>query len=350
VLYETEFALGMYEPATGCYLGADLYNAEGGMKLFEGRAEKKHAVYTVEMHMGGGFPETWMLSCIAAQGTPLVYLHGHDGVFSLYAAKEAADWLGAYNIPLFVAYRPFAAIKNEAEAAAYRHQYRTVRALFKEYAPKAAFVWLADVDGGAHYPGHDAVDWVGTRFFMTWNGENYASVDDAAIKEFYLRHQSHKPVMLAGVGVSHFSEADYTYRIAEAAGALRQLYDTVRYAFPRIKLISYADAAIYGENFSVTGDTALLDAYKNSAGHPYFLSAMTDGKGVNQWLRSERDGFVLERQVYVSACTAGLPAADENETVSINGVPYIDVEKLSGRFSVVNHERRTINVYGSVEP
>jgi hypothetical protein len=342
VLYETTgLSLAMYEPAAGCYLGAI---PDGGMKDFENRTGKKHAVYAAAWHLDGEYPGTWMLQCIAAQATPLIFIHSGKMGFSTWAVRQAAQKLGEYNIPLFVAFEPF---NRENSAAAYTLHYRYARAVFMEYAPLAAFVWLtdADADSGAYYPGHDAVDWVGLRVMAEWEQDGFFPDIKGALETFYRRYHWDKPVMLAPAGICHFSERDYVYRIPEAADELRSLYEDIRYHFPRVKMVAYMDKQTNGGDFSVSNERALLDVYRQSVSDRYFLSAVERESRTRGWRRSDWEGYVIDGRVYIHEKTADLFLYAAAEKLTVNGMLYVDADRLTERFIITDHERGVIFIY-----
>jgi hypothetical protein len=375
VLYETtELTMGMYEPPVGCYLGAWLdgaYRDTGGMRIFEQRTETKQAVYTKVMHLEDPYPEVWLLQCIAAQAVPLMLLNQgssepmlfhqpfHMGSldfmpvsprgFSLLSIKRAAEWLGSYNMPMLVAFEPFSVLSDNTD---YVYQFRLARAIFMEYAPKAAFVWLTDADATwAHYPGHDVVDWVGVRVLSSWDGNGYDRDILQATEAFYQHFHRDKPILLVA-GVSHFSHRDYTYRIQEAGETLEGLFADLRRRFPRIKMLVYTDMAQKNDDFSITKDNALSQIYKQAAAHHHFHSALLSNvsRPVNRsWLRANMDGYIIDGQVYLHTSTVGLPSVKPSDTLMINGAPHAWAEQLNGYYTVVDHTQRIIYVYAIVE-
>jgi hypothetical protein len=373
VLHETtDKPLGMYEPSVGCYLGALLDDNAGGagIRAFEERVGAKHAVFAAEMYTQDDFAtmESWMLYCIAAQGTPLIYLHqgastparpplspapmGSAGFFpvSLLDLKRAAEWLGAYNIPVFVAFEPYNTTKNDAD---YIRQFKLARTIFMEYAPKAAFVWLVDADARqTHYPGHDAADWVGIRVLASLQGEAHSPDILDAVDAFYHRFHTDKPILLTG-GVSHFSHTDYTYRIPQAAQSLKRLCAGIRYRYPRIKMLIYTDTDIKKDDYSITKDNALIQVYQNSVSNNHFLASLaneTNHTKMPMWQRSEWAGYYINGTVYLNAKTAGLPALKQADTFWVDSVAHTKAEKLEQHFTVVDHEQRVIYVYSKINP
>jgi hypothetical protein len=348
VLYETDdIKWAKHEPAVGCYIGAVTLDTENSKKTFERRVEKKHAVYTIEMSLEDEYPATKIWQCIAAQGTPLILLRLGENPLLTPETIRFAKWLGSFNIPVFVAFEPFARITRESDIELYITRFRIARAVFMEYAPSAAFVWLTDPGYDRHYPGDAAVDWVGLRVMAEWGGDGYAPDIPGMLDDFYLKYHLDKPIMLAPVGISHFAAHDFTYRVPEAAEALTALYVSIRDKYPRVKAVVYADIKTGDEDFSVSREEGMLEAYKKVANDRHFLSRIIESNqtaAVTGWRRSEYSGYVYEGRPYIHAMSTGVSVPlTENKT--INGMTYVSAEKLERHFAVADHERRVIFLY-----
>jgi hypothetical protein len=307
VLYETpDLTRALYEPSAGCYTGVLTSPDED---LREYNEFFTHEVYVTDYDADGdgGVPAEFILSCIAAQVTPMFIIRASEEGGLINQMYEAANWLGAYNIAMFVALLP---VEPDMTLAAeeYRVYYREARSLFNRLAPMAAAVWLADDEvenADEYYPGDDAVDWVG---FTCHSGfENGALTGDIIEKldGFYMTYQEEKPVMLCPCGVGYFSDVDYKYYIDEAAAELRRIYSTVRDTYPRVKLMAITDVNLIGSgghfNYSFSQNEELSGAYIEAIDDSYFNVTLNvnGGDDLYGWLRGNEAAYFLDERPYI---------------------------------------------------
>ncbi|MDR1706332.1 MAG: hypothetical protein LBS19_16875, partial [Clostridiales bacterium] len=299
------------EPAAGCY-SAVRPPDEANLREYDSR--NNHTVYLADYELGGEVPEEFILSCIAAQATPMIILRPpSDKKITVLQLYSFAKWLGRYNLPMFVAIfpvEPDLTLSADMYAVYYKHAHTNLN----KYAPLAAAVWLADANkdnSEAYYPGHDKVDWVG---FTCQSG--FAKKEPGItekLEAFYMKYQHDKPVILGPFGVSHFSDTDFTYYTAEAADELRRIYAAVRDGFPRVKMIAYADVNLIPsgghDDFSFSQDDELRQAYADAAGDAYFsinLDTRSDGSDKYGWLRGGEAGYFIDGQAYIGAKTKSI--------------------------------------------
>jgi hypothetical protein len=327
VLYETpDLKRALYEPSAGCYTGA-LLSPE--VNLREYNRDFAHEVYVADYDADGEEPAEFMLSCVAAQATPMLIIRPPEEGGLISQMYEAADWLGGYNLPVFVALMPVEPdIKFTADE--YRVYYREARSLFERLAPMAAVVWLADFETEnlhEYYPGDDAVDWVGLTCRSGY--ENGAPTGDIIreLDEFYMRYQEEKPVMLCPFGIGYFSDLDYKYYIDEAADELRRVYQTVRDKYPRVKLMAVTDVNLIGSgghfNYSFSQNDLLADAYVEAVDDEYFNVALNERgeDSLHGWLRGGETAYFLD------------------------GRPFIGAKDASARSFRADHDKRILYVY-----
>jgi hypothetical protein len=328
VLYETPgLERALYEPTSGCYTGALL---SPDVNLREYNRDFTHEVYVADFDIDGEAPAEFMLSCIAAQATPMLIIRPSEEDALINQMYKAANWLGEYNLPVFVALYP---VEPDMifTADEYRVYYREARSLFERFAPMAAVVWLADADAESadeYYPGGDAADWVG---FTCHSGfENGALTGDIIEKldGFYMTYQEEKPVMLCPFGIGHFSDVDYRYYINEAADELRRVYQTVRDTYPRVKMMAVTDVNLIGSgghiNYSFSLNGELANAYNEAVADEYFNVALNERAedNLHGWLRGGEAAYFRD------------------------GKPYIGNEDASAQNFRADHDKRIIYIYG----
>jgi hypothetical protein len=307
VLYETQdLTRALYEPSVGCYTGV-LPSPDENLREYN--EYFAHEVYVADYDADGDEPAEFMLSCIAAQVTPMLVIRPSEEGGLINQMYEAANWLGAYNIAMFVALLP---VEPDMTLTAdeYRVYFREAHSLFNRLAPMAAVVWLADGEvenADEYYPGDNAVDWVGLTCHSGF--ENGALTDDIIEKldGFYMTYQEEKPVMLCPFGVSHFSDTDYRYYIEEAAAELRRIYGAVRDAYPRVKLMAVTDVNLIGSgghyNYSFSQNEELTDAYLEALDDSYFGVKLNvnGGEDLYGWLRGDETAYFFDDRPYIGA-------------------------------------------------
>jgi len=286
LLRQADYKPARFEPAEGCYLGAAVLSdrAIGGrMDTFERVTGVKHAVYANEMILGGEYPVSWVLECIAAGKTPCLTVNRPNAYapFDAELLEQTARDIGVYNVPMFVRLMPWAAAERYASGE-YIAFFAEAKEVFAAFAPNAVLVWsVADGDveaSAAFYPGDANVEWVD----IVLRGEDAA----ARLADFAAVYQRRKPIMLT-TAVSHFSTAQNAYDTEAAAARLAALYEEVAYRYPRVKALVYENvnevddenAAGVRHDYSLTTEDMLVKAYAKAAGDSYFLAAFAAEAG-----------------------------------------------------------------------
>ena len=358
VLYTADdIAWAPYEPAEGAYLGAWL-GPTTGKPDFEGIIEKKHAVFVLEMTIGDEFPATWILQSIASQAAPLIILRlPGDPVddFPLVELATFAYELGNFNLPAFIVFNP-ATPGSGMTPEDYVLLFRYTRIIFRTYAPMAAFVWHGYDNLATHespfYPGHDAVDWVSLELLAPQGPEGFIYDIPTQLTPFYLSFQRYKPIIILPVGVSHFSRRDYVYRVPEAAAEITRIYETLRNAFPRVRLIVYRDhgsTTPQGDDFSLIREKGTILAYRYAITDGHFISRLEPGSTEGPILmRSQLHGYYYDGQIFIDREILAarrhrpIPAA----TTEINGRIYVNIDNIRGLEVEVDHAVRVIILTG----
>ena len=421
VLYRGQAASrGMYEPSQGVYLGAWLHPSTG-FRTFESEAGR-HAAYVFEMHLEDDIPVNWLLNVIAAQATPVLIIHPPRAAFD-YAEDtlhsdliiQLAYRLGAFNLPMFVAFYPLPYATQGAvvsgggmiaettdtvalDATEYTLMFRYARAVFMQYAPLAAFVWVAPglhaTPQNAFYPGHAAVDWVGVSLLARRDeiemhttdrhtagqpGESFGQtimlenetlnetisepngfVSDivADFEPFYMAFHEYKPIMLLPLGISHFSRIDYTYHITPAAHELSRVYHALANGFPRLGMIVYNDRIGVPDNFSITVEESLTQAYAEATRNTlatalptpshvnHFMTSIEKNAPVSlTWVRSAFHGYRWQDRIFINPNTlsqeigVSLPRGSLTE---INAQGFLDISRIDSINAGVDLERGVV--------
>jgi len=328
---------GIYEPTEGIYLGAWLaphYN----LRDFSEDAGRSHAVFVHEMDLDGEIPINWVLQCIASLAMPLLVVHppvaqDYDIPIGNYIAY-LAQRVGAFNLPMFVAFYPPG---HGMGAPEYAVLFRQARALFLQHAPQVAFVWVAPSVESTHrnpfFPGSDAVDWIAVSLFAGRNAYGFSTDVIEAFEPFYRNFESLHPIMILPLGVSHFSRYDHAYHIPEAAAEILRIYRELA-SFPRVGLVAYGDifgiAQTIGDDFSITLEDGLMQAYRDAVANEHFIATPTTTQGNAGWVRSEFIGYYYDGRIYIDVRTlAERDITVPRVTVEIEEETFVDAQLLT---------------------
>jgi hypothetical protein len=356
------------EPEVDAYLGAYIKSdkaLDGCVRTFEGQTGVTHAVYAHNMAAGGEFPFRWVLELTAAMKTPLITVNpqNRDIPFDMALITLTAKDAGRFNIPMFINLYPVARGLgyNPAE---YVRFFRNARAVFNEHAPNAAIIWSVNGDDvfttEAFYPGAEYADWVGIGALANISDRRHNDVM-RLINHFYFQHQHNHPVIVTGLGVSHYTTATFSFHTRQAAEEMERIYASIALNFPRIKAVVYAnydgnDVGNGGNpnNYRITGERLLIDTYKRITTDNRFTAAVDEkGEGsrdvtVKSPFRViERNGAFFIPRLGVADMFFRNPKRLEGAEVFINDGVYYPLRLLEvyENFKItIDDERRIITI------
>jgi len=303
--------LKLYEPRNGCYTGAYiLSNPDVNFDIasFENITQTNHGIYLRNMKLGSVFPIEWVLECTSQMKTPFVILQppSKDFPYQEYLLEDTAKGFGEYFIPIFVQFYPNPQqYKNPEE---YKEFFKKARNIFEQYAPNVAFVWSVNAknnkDSLLYYPGDEVVDWVGIDAYdLIYDGDikNKKNIFED-IDFIYFLFQGKKPIMISQLGISHYTKKDHGYYIDEAAGKIKTFYKSIKNNYPMVKAINYMDFnnietapdGVGYDNFKITDQNILIEAYKEALKDAYF----TDTVDIQSFGMDEKAWFVSYYPLY----------------------------------------------------
>lgn len=346
--------LSLYEPKEGCYLGAYILSNSDinfDIETFEKITEISHAIYLRNMRLGAIFPIEWVLECTSRMKTPCIILQppSKDFPYQDYLLEETAKEFGYYFIPMFVQFYPNPHQYDNPKE--YKDFFLKARKTFKEYAPNVAFIWSVNLenckDSLTYYPGDEAVDWIGIDVYDSIyirNEKNDRNVFED-IDYIYYTFQGKKPMMISQLGISHYSNKDHGYYIDEAAQKITTLYNTIRTHYPQIKGINYMDFdnievapdGMGQDNFKITGESQLTEAYKKALKDHYFIDSLdiqTTSAVEKQWIVSYYPIYKQNEKIYISEKVIKYEwndmgfEIDEEKPIWVNQNTYYSLENL----------------------
>ena len=333
--YAENAGRGIFEPEEGIYLGAWL-TPDYQKRDFAARAGQGHAVFVHEIDLCDDIPATWLLQCIATRATPFFVVNP-----PLDAEAPVGDMLtvlaqrlGAFNLPMFIAFYPPGHGLTPDE---YSVIFRYARAVFLRYAPQAAFVWIApnvmSTIRNPFFPGSDAVDWVAVALFAERDDNGQVVDVFETFAPFYHMFEAHHPIMILPLGVSHFSHHAHSYHISCAAAEIERVYQTLQ-GFPRVGLAVYGD--VFGfvrsvrDDFAISVETELILAYSKAIANEYFIPTLQTEASTGRWVRSPYMGYYWEGDIFVDVQTfeeMSLPLP-QGVAVEINGRSFANIKNI----------------------
>ncbi len=307
----------LFEPAVGCYLGAFI-DFDGSLKKiikdqngtkhqdsgpFEQIVGKPHSMYFFYMGYGRRVPMDWLRKQAAMNKFVHIAMEPNEGVELVKDdayLNQLADDMAKSGAKIFLR---FASEMNGAwsiysrNPAEYRRAYRLVYQVMHRRAPNVALVWCPYCTPIANiadfYPGDDATDWVGINMYnVTYHNNNIKSPGENEhpcdlLSYVYDHYAARKPMMICEYASTHSSAVEGIARPDFAFRKILTLYNALPRLYPRVKSINYFDSnnlqfvteRAYND-YSVTDDTSVNDAYRSSISTPYYLSAPLPDKAI----------------------------------------------------------------------
>lgn len=294
----------LYEPPAGLYFGAFVEqdrnvggNNQGHFNTLTGT---QHAIFFTYHHYGRPFPHNW--ARIAKEAGAAIHLalepqSGLQMVKDDNYLRQFARQAYAAQVPVFLR---FASEMNgnwvrwHGNPQLYIEKWRVVARVMREEAPNVAMVWTPNsvpvVNIQDYYPGDDYVDWVGVNLYSVayFDGDrnrpayNVNPLD--LIRPIYDMYADRKPIQVSEFGATHFTTATNEDTTDFAITKMLQLYHGVSMLMPRVKNINWFSMNTITEahnprrrlnNFSITENTRLKQAYQEMLKYPYFLNSVS---------------------------------------------------------------------------
>ena len=336
--------LGLYtgaklEPIYGCYLGAFVRHdtrlfGNGRQTLPEealAKLTKKGLASSFDYcNYGKPFPTGWAKALLAKGITPHIAWEpnsGLDAVRDDYYLRKFATDAAACGGPIFLR---FAGEMNgdwtryHDAPALYRRKFQLVHDVMEAHASNVAMIWcvnyIPEHNIDDYYPGDAYVDWVGVNFYSVMFHDNDpskpATFENPAncLKYVYRQYASRKPIAICEYGASHMAALDKIDKPNFAIEKINQLFAALPRLYPRVKLIDIFDCdnlrhaypSRQLNNYSVTDNQKVLEAFSDAVDSDYFLSQVYTVKPLQKdclptHVRALSDGAALSGKVFLSA-------------------------------------------------
>jgi len=298
--------LALYEPPAGLYFGAyveqDRNIGRNNQAHFNTLSGRTHAVFFNYHPYGMPFPHNWARIAREAGAAIHIALEPERGLSFVQDneyLRQFARQAYAAQVPVFLR---FASEMNgnwvawHGNPRLYIEKWRLVTRVMREEAPNVAMVWTPNSvpihNINDYYPGDDYVDWVGVNLYSVayFDGDRnrpaYHVNPLDLIRPIYDMYADRKPIQMSEFGATHFTAATNQDVTDFALTKMRQLYHGVNMLMPRVKNINWfsmntiakaQDPSRRLNNFSLTENTRLMNAYRDMLGYPYFLERVANG-------------------------------------------------------------------------
>ncbi|OON90987.1 MAG: hypothetical protein ATN32_02845 [Candidatus Epulonipiscium fishelsonii] len=351
IYISSEISLEAYEPIEGIYLGAfaeknkDLNNS---IINFEKAIDQEQAFRVFQYTEAQSINAQDILLCIANKQVPYVkYLLNENSSPKVY---EFINDVGAvYSTPLFIELYPVT--ENIVNPTNYKQQYQEAYNLIKNYLPNATIVWSMDYtriqDWVAYYPGNSMVDWVGLNVYVPRYKDEVLFDEDIPkiIDMWYKTFQEKKPMIISSLAISHFSNVDYTYIIADAKNQLKYFYQDVPQKYPRIKGILYIDINMQDlggtDDYRISIQSELAEYINQLTESPLFLHEIKSEVDLSakQYITYTLPILIYNDKHYLSQVYA--TQIFENKTLSqistfkdLEGMTYYPLEEIQNHIDL----------------
>ena len=290
---------GPYEPSAGCYVGAYIeldHNVASDIGSFEQVIGKKHATYFKYVGYGQPFPYKWVKELHAQGAVPHIAWEPNEGLGPVKDDDYLHGWAQAAaraGHPIFLRYASemngnWMAYSGDADL--YIAKWRLVYKIMHEEAPNVIMVWCPYATPRAtipmYYPGDDYVDWVGVNLYSVL----HASGDPAQppsddprdlLKYVYDMFAARKPIAVCEYAATHYCVATKTECVDFALANMTKMYQSLLTQFPRVRMINWFSvdtqrANLADNNYSVTDNPRVLEAYQKLIADDHFLSKVPD--------------------------------------------------------------------------
>lgn len=369
-----------YEPRQGAYLGAyvDLdpkidqtYKDQTGITrrlpdIFERLTGRQHASYFFYLGYGRPAPSDW-ISLIGMQKR-IVHIALEPNIGLEYVKDNAylnklAEELGRTGTPIFLR---FASEMNgdwlawHGDPKLYIEKFRLVAQKMKEKAPNVAMVWcpyatpLGPVQ--SYYPGDDVVDWVGVNIYnVTYFNQNSktpaANVGPTELLDpIYKWYSAKKPIIIGEYGATHYSALEGLSQPDFAIGCIRALYGALPRRYPRVKAVCYFNTNnldlehARNNNYAVTQNPKVLDAYRQAISNPWFLSeVVTEQAKVSPQPLPVKDGQSISGTVLLSGW-APFHRGEKKLRIKVNGKVIAEASDTTGWQAVIDSSQQKAGV------
>ena len=337
LIENNNYILKKHEPRDGAYLGSYVIQdtvVNASMDEFEKLTGKKHVSYFFYLGYKKGDLQRydkWMSEVVGRGGIPHVALEPNQGLNEVYEDTylvDLAKMFGKYKSPIYLRYASemngnWVAYHGDPEL--YKEKWRIVHDVMEKYAPNVIMVWTPyEKPVGNildYYPGDKYVDWVGVNLYNVVYRDNDINkpVSDDPLKMLsfvYHEFSNRKPIQISEYAATHDTISDDKDYTDHAIEKINRLYGNLWEKYPRIKSIFYfnvnnIDNAPEGRrinNYSLTENQKVLNAYKNIIKSDYFLSDIKQ----NPEGKQNREIFTLK-----------------DDTIQVKGQKYINVENIS---------------------
>lgn len=322
--------LAKFEPENGMYIGAFVEKDSGvenkknlRFEEFNKLTGKQHAVFFTYHKYGADFNSTWTSYVKDAGGAIHLALQPEQGLAMVKddaTLRKFARDAQAAGVPIFLRFAGEMNgnwVKWYGNPELYIEKFRLVAKVMKEEAPNVAMVWspAANPKRNIHdyYPGDDYVDWIGLSLYSVkyFNGDVKSPADQVnpldSLDYVYQAYADRKPIMISEFGATHYSKAGNTDATNFSITKMNMLYHGAKLKYPRLKGINWFSINTLTDshnaertlnNFSLTENTTVLNAYKQMIKDPYYLGSVVgfdtkaDAATLNQSVTALQDQAV----------------------------------------------------------
>jgi hypothetical protein len=290
-----------YEPEKGCYVGAYVElddNAPGDLDSFEKATGKVHATYFRYVGWGQPFPFQWVQQLKTRGAAAHLAWEPNDGLAQVRDDDYLHGWAQAASrsgCPIFLRYASemngnWQAYSGDPDA--YIAKWRMVYRIMHEEAPNVVMVWCPFATPRAtiplYYPGDDYVDWVGVNIYSVLHEDGDpakpASDDPRSLLRYvYDLFAYRKPIAVCEYAAGHYNVAGKVDSTDFALDNMTKIYAALAKDFPRVRMINWFSvdttrAALADNNYSLTSNPRVLEAYAKLVSGDYFLSQVAPAK------------------------------------------------------------------------
>ncbi|RYX83506.1 hypothetical protein EON83_13955 [bacterium] len=311
--------LALFEPPTGCYIGAFIErdsHVKGSIPAFEEMTAKKHASYFTYVGYGRPFPQGWVNKIARSGGAPHIAFEPNDGLEYVIDSPYLRNWArdaARTKMPIFLRWASemngFWAVKKYGMKGPeqYREKFALVSKIMKEEAPNVAMVWTPfakpTLNIDSFYPGDEWVDWVGMNIYSVFvhDGDPKRAAADEDPVDFlrfiYDSYATRKPVHISEFAATVECRGTGAQTVDFAIAKTRRFYSALRTDFPRVKSVNWfcldtISTGLANNDYSLLSNGQMLATYRQLISDDHFLSQVYFNPG--KWNRPVKAGTTVD--------------------------------------------------------
>lgn len=311
-IYQTQIVTPQALEMENTYIGAHILSDDTinyNIKNFEEKINFPHSHYLYNYKLDNQLKDQWLYDCISLGKTPYIVVKPKDeDYYNLEYIKTFAKNINRYNSYFFIELYPLEKSKNY-DINKYKEFFNSASNILKENS-KICIVYnnydMSVVETLRYEPEETSYDWVGYSYFGIMKNHSYPDFY-TNLNFIYDNYSAKKPIFIANLAISHYSEKTGSYYTMEAIKKIEEIYNTINEKYPRIKGINYININgikksnnFNNDNFLITDTREIYEKYGNILKENNFLSKINENSKleINENILLDFSAYKYNNEIY----------------------------------------------------